>query len=353
MSTSKHGFTLIELLVVIAIIATLVAILLPAVQQAREAARRSTCKNNLKQIGLALHNYHDTFNTLPPGAATTTAHVKGRNPAQWGWGWGAFILPFIEQGPLYDRSIGANRTLAQEVADTVNGAPYAILAMYRCPSDVGPPLNEYAWSNNNTTLDPTLRSANVMSPAINISIATSNYVGIHHHAAHFGSDWNNATANDGDLHTHTGVFGMNTRTSFNRIEDGLSNTILVGERAFDSGKNVTVALNANNGFGNSLWYAATWAGTSRVWHDDCIDDVLATGRAPINANPNIYQKDWRQQGLSSLHKGGCQVVLGDGAVRFLSENIEFVVNNFNNTSDVDSIYERLMSRNDGQVNGEF
>src|SRR4051812_6730319 len=95
--TFKRGFTLIELLVVIAIIAVLIALLLPAVQQAREAARRSQCKNNLKQIGLALHNYHDTANTLPPGWIGDPTGSNAGNR----WGWGTMILPYLDQAPLY------------------------------------------------------------------------------------------------------------------------------------------------------------------------------------------------------------------------------------------------------------
>ncbi len=96
----RLGFTLIELLVVIAIIAILIALLLPAVQQAREAARRTQCRNNLKQIGLALHNYHDVFNTFPPGYVAKIANNKTSSERSM-FAWGALILPYIEQGNLY------------------------------------------------------------------------------------------------------------------------------------------------------------------------------------------------------------------------------------------------------------
>src|SRR6188472_548040 len=98
---SRRGFTLIELLVVIAIIAILIALLLPAVQQAREAARRSQCKNNLKQLGLALHNYHDTSNTLPPGWIAVPTMSGNTNASAPCWGWGTMILPGLDQAPLY------------------------------------------------------------------------------------------------------------------------------------------------------------------------------------------------------------------------------------------------------------
>src|SRR5438132_1760143 len=102
-SRLKQGFTLIELLVVIAIIAVLVALLLPAVQQAREAARRSQCKNNLKQMGLAVHNYHDTFGKYPPGSVAPSPSGGAANPTTCYMGWGIALLPNIDQGPLYNQ----------------------------------------------------------------------------------------------------------------------------------------------------------------------------------------------------------------------------------------------------------
>src|SRR5712672_3144627 len=99
---SKRGFTLIELLVVIAIIAVLIALLLPAVQQAREAARRTQCKNNLKQLGLALHGYHDAFQVFPPGYVAGSPFKDGETDTSPGWGWPAMILPQFEQGALHD-----------------------------------------------------------------------------------------------------------------------------------------------------------------------------------------------------------------------------------------------------------
>src|SRR4051812_17389707 len=129
MSPRRHGFTLIELLVVIAIIAVLIALLLPAVQAAREAARRAQCVNNLKQIGLAMHNYHDVIGTFPSGSIAT----KG-----WGgtwWNWPAFILPQIEQTSLYN-SINFSRSNIKNTAGDPNSTAWGtVVNAYLCPSD--------------------------------------------------------------------------------------------------------------------------------------------------------------------------------------------------------------------------
>ncbi|MBT6154286.1 MAG: DUF1559 domain-containing protein [Planctomycetaceae bacterium] len=140
-SSRRRAFTLIELLVVIAIIAILVALLLPAVQQAREAARRMRCKNNLKQIGIALHNYHDVHSTLPPGFISATGYIGATNRNQWAWG--AFLLPYLDGQPLY-QSIDFNRLMTDETP-SANGvsnlaAAGSVQPWSLCPSDVGPEL---------------------------------------------------------------------------------------------------------------------------------------------------------------------------------------------------------------------
>ncbi len=129
----QRGFTLIELLVVIAIIAILIALLLPAVQQAREAARRSQCKNNLKQLGLAMHNYHDTHRVFPPAAALPSGVTVDR------YAWSVFLLPFADQAPLYN-AIAPNGSAVPSATANSNRLR-TVLSVYKCPSDVGSPIN--------------------------------------------------------------------------------------------------------------------------------------------------------------------------------------------------------------------
>ncbi len=202
----RRGFTLIELLVVIAIIAILVALLLPAVQQAREAARRSSCKNNLKQIGVALHNYHDTHNAIPPAyAASIQATGVLADPGPTGWGWGVMMLPFIEQGALYDAVRPNTEPFHEDFATA--GTPGAAqrvqlqqpIPTYRCPSAPGPNINNH-------------RS----------NYGTSNYVAIY--GAHSGAGTQTGAGN--------GCMFYNSSINFRDLLDGTSNVIIIGERAW-------------------------------------------------------------------------------------------------------------------------
>ena len=356
---AKKGFTLIELLVVIAIIAILIALLLPAVQQAREAARRSQCKNNLKQIGLALMNYHDAARALPPGVVHT--NVNGQN----NFGWTTMILPYFDQGPLFKKF--NSKLLVNNPGTGTVSAPQAnsnaflnqtILTAARCPSDVG---------------DEQLDDGTVGI------VGTSNYMG------NFGVG-EPTIASPGtaanSLHPRylQGILGPNSKVRIRDCKDGMSNVILVAERRMPRNCSNWGAAVAP---GNEGQYCSVWAGPlgATLAADEAIKSILATttlgnvedvdpvtgsliqsgnivgarpaantGAAPalvkINRTlGNLTLSDVRQDtvtvGFSSWHTGGCQAVLGDGTVRFLSENID------------GTIYTNLSRRSDGRTLGEF
>jgi prepilin-type N-terminal cleavage/methylation domain-containing protein len=203
-----RGFTLVELLVVIAIIGVLVALLLPAVQAAREAARRMKCQNNLKQFGLALHNYHDAYGRLPAAYYRAWPTSVGSTFGTPGWGWGAMILPRLEQQALFD---ALNVSTLQLNGNPVTKVPAQTpLTVFRCPSDTGPKLN---------------------ASDKRYSYATSNYVAV------FGALYDQASVGQSVVagsvpNANTGVFGPNSGVRMAEITDGLSNTVMIAEMCY-------------------------------------------------------------------------------------------------------------------------
>ena len=313
-SAGKAGFTLIELLVVIAIIAILVALLLPAVQQAREAARRSSCKNNLKQIGLALHNYHDTHRVFPNQSADSLYAYSAI----------AQTLPFLEQGNLHsliDFNEPVNTGLPwapvqNPAVATVASTPLAVLL---CPSDAGDPH----WVDGNDDL-----------------WAGSNYL------LNGGSGrGTNYCSSDND-----GLFWRGSNTRFRDITDGTSNTIGIFENAYwQEFSNRTGNVWAGNMMTNSGNERDTNMGTIGAAIFGIND---RNGPATFTGNKAIAT----MFSMNSRHSGGAQCAMFDGSVRFLSENIDFVppANNWQTgPSAVDSTFERLLSMQDGQPVGEF
>jgi prepilin-type N-terminal cleavage/methylation domain-containing protein len=324
MSVKKfRAFTLIELLVVIAIIAILIALLLPAVQQAREAARRTQCKNNLKQLGLALHNYHDTFSKLPSNT--------GRRNAAGGWevccdngaGYMVFLLPFFDQAPLYNSiNFGAGAAAPDGLnnkypLNSTGPTPYysVPLPMLRCPSE--PTASNIACSNYAYNQGPqTACSVNGCSLYGNAALYPT---------VSFGS-CNQMDANPDNVKGVHSNQGYSAR--FRDITDGLSNTIFMGETRLDCSDHSVQSWAAVN---------TQWMGTTAP-----INFNTCPGTPGYASTPCNYNNEWiTSMGFKSRHVGGAQVLLGDGTVRFLSENIDYVT------------YQRLGARADGNTVGDF
>ena len=301
----RRGFTLIELLVVIAIIAVLIALLLPAVQQAREAARRTQCKNSLKQLGLALHNYHDLFKTFPPGYISVDEATGQMNPVDGGSGagWALLLLPQIDQSALYNKF---NPNL--RITDPVN-APLltTVLPTFVCQSDVAP--------------SPTWKITADGNPSqVLAELATANYV------AAFGTvsldDCENPAGTapvtaQGQCQGNGSTY-HNSRVRMRDFLDGTSNTVLVGERRTKETED---------------WWS-TWAGMV-AGGEEAGQRILGSMDHRPN-HPAAHFDDF-----SSMHVGGAQFLMGDGHVRFVSENID------------GTLYKALGTIRGGEVVGEF
>ncbi|MEW4563194.1 DUF1559 domain-containing protein [Bremerella sp. JC770] len=338
---SHAGFTLVELLVVIAIIGVLIALLLPAVQQAREAARRMSCSNNMKQLGIALHNYHDTFGSLPSGAIDVTGQSDGSGSANALWGWNALLFPFMELGNLHDNLEVGRRKLSDAATD---GTTMAILATpvsaFRCPSDSGPELNTEQYkgvTNNSTESDTTAGSG--WTP-----VATSNYIGNNNPCRQNSGGVDGGGAFMIRPYSALGTFWINSDVQFRDITDGTSNTIVFGERAWQLNNPLGGKFDAfaGNAFGMATKADASWQDKFRRSGAA----LMGNGYGGINM-PNATRSFI---GYSSLHPGGAQFTLADGSVRFIPETIDSVqvVGGFQ-----PSVFTNLLNRGDGNPVGQY
>ncbi|MCO6044269.1 DUF1559 domain-containing protein [Aeoliella sp. ICT_H6.2] len=299
---SGNGFTLVELLVVIAIIGILVALLLPAVQSAREAARRTACQNNFKQIGIALHNFHSTHKAFPAGTKFTAQNDEnacpGLVPGNAGFGWGAFILPFLEQQAIYDMLVLDGSENVYNGANWV--ASEQLVPGFVCPSE----MNEDKWVDCCSGRD--------------------------HYGAP-GFDWrlSNMVAIGDSVEAHCwqyqphyigrGVMFNYSKVSVGKVTDGTSHTVAVGE--ITSGR----GFDAN---GEPVWVGATWVtraisdvyegingpGTLPGGRDDGLDPFGGGGE-------NRHEEFSRENGLSSYHPGGAHLLFTDGSTQFINEDI--------------------------------
>lgn len=310
---SKRGFTLIELLVVIAIIAVLIALLLPAVQQAREAARRSQCKNNLKQLGLALHNYHDNFNRFPSTIFSTAAwsgEEKGTYLVQ--------ILPYVDQAPLYNK-INFRAPNIDGQTDPTTGTLFRsmIIPVYVCPTDTSPnPWGDRAKTNYAASMgNQAMPSASGCTP-------------------YQGNDFGTGPAGHGNTPDPNQISGPFSRVNYGakiaELTDGTSNIIMMGEIRPNCGDHT---VNGWYHF-NAPWVATTGPINFPI---SCYGEPAVPSATACNAT-NAWNTT---QAFKSKHVGGCHFVLGDGAVRFISENINYLT------------YQALGDRRDGRVVGDF
>jgi prepilin-type N-terminal cleavage/methylation domain-containing protein/prepilin-type processing-associated H-X9-DG protein len=277
----RVGFTLIELLVVIAIIAILIGLLLPAVQKVREAANRLKCQNNLKQIGLGMHNYHSSYERFPAGFLAVTAGTNGESFGP-GWGWGAQLLPYIEQDNIF-RQIN----ITVDIADPVHAGPRVQrIAIYRCPSD-SPPADIFNVVND--------------SGATICPVAFSNYVGM------------GGTSEIGDFpDTGSGVLFRNSKINVSGITDGTSNTLMVGERAWKQSP-MTTWTGSITGAVCPPVNPALDTEESPVL---CLTNTgeIADGRAPNNLLMHV-------EDTNSRHPQGVAFLMCDGSVRYISNSI--------------------------------
>lgn len=310
----QKGFTLVELLVVIAIIGILISLLLPAVQAAREAARRIHCTNNFKQIGIALHVYHDSARHFPAGWVGYTDGKSAINGAT-GWGWASSILAHMEQVSFSEDTL--HRDLF--ISDPENKiARETVFPAFRCPSDLGDDTSEIS----------------------DLMVATSNYVGV------FGGyDLGNMSSSldlyeylldsaesPGAVGMGNGIFYHNSHVSFRDISDGISSTFIIGERS-------TINVPNSSEVHHSTWVGHTGAGG--VGNDtQFIGRFLSAAITSPNPVPDSDNELFRQE-FASPHPGGAQFLLGDGSVRMVDDAVDQV------------LYRGICTINGGEIVSQF
>ena len=332
----RRGFTLIELLVVIAIIAVLVAILLPAVQQAREAARASQCRNNLKQLGIALHNYHETFSQFP------IDHFDAPGGGYWGNNQTMLtgLLPYIDQAGLFNGiNFTSNRNITVQLVNNKMVGKYVIPG-FLCPSD-----GDAAQMSPGNAMAQTSYAPSIGSQDMDTALAGCSTIAAYGaYPSGMGLDTNgdgedpfnrgNVRSDYGDARTISGPFGRGYFSPYGAnlrdLRDGASNVILMGE--------IRMACNLYSNWGwawpESLWYATT----APINYNTC-PGTPGYGTHPCKANTGSnYSAIF---GFKSVHVGGCHFVLGDGAVRFVSETIDRLT------------YARIGDKADGGPVGDF
>ncbi len=314
----KWGFTLVELLVVIAIIGILIALLLPAIQAAREAARRAQCNNNLKQIGLAMHNYHTLIKCFPPGYICGSALDES-------WGWTVFLFPYMELRQLHDKLDPNHRTLKELLNDTTDRSyaqsPQETL---RCPSDNAPDLLacDGAWErhfNGNSDVDTGTELTNAT-----FRPATTNYIGVL------------GLADQAADYENNGVFFGKSGIKVFDISDGTSNTFAVGERSR-----------------NGECRSGCWVGVRDPEDPGPNGIYYSLGRVSVRLNDP--DTDECAEGFASNHSGGANFLFCDGTVHYIDDQIDYNIASdcvapYDTIDDPTSLglFQKLGIRNDNQ-----
>ncbi|MCC7424870.1 MAG: DUF1559 domain-containing protein [Planctomycetaceae bacterium] len=325
----RRGFTLIELLVVIAIIAILIALLLPAVQQAREAARRTQCKNNLKQMGLALHNYHDVADGFPIGALQ---NLTGAN-------WRVRLLPYLDQAPVYNKInfssgsfYGHSPSTAPQGYTNNTVLQNLLVNAYQCPSSPFSAFNH---------ADMTLSYIGM----------TMDYVGVSGASPDLSTTSRCSAATQfGSIACDNGMLVPWATIRMRDVTDGTSNTVVIAEQSGQvNGKEISA--NYLGGWVGIIDNDGSFPDGGRTVNITAGGNTYVIGLTTVAHPPNSFwlsgatadasgQTDWNTV-INSFHSGGVQVLLGDGSVRFLSQNISLLT------------LRQLCIRDDGQVVGEF
>ncbi|MGL4550489.1 MAG: DUF1559 domain-containing protein [Gemmataceae bacterium] len=322
---SRRAFTLIELLVVIAIIAILIGLLLPAVQKVREAAARMQCQNNLKQIGIALHAYHDANGQLPPGGLSDVPPIGTAAPTNEGWGsaWTVFILPYIEQGNLLQGFRFAGNS-GWGAANNYTVASNAKMKVYLCPSS---PVGETA-----------------PSPFAGTNVSSNHYVGIAgavngaipgyaESRTYTGSAVTNCCG--GGIGSRSGTLFPGSKVKMTTMTDGTSNTLVVSEQNdylfTNQNERRTWGAGLLHGFMIGSFHNADNRG-----HGDQRHFQMTTVRWQINVKRNwnrgpdgngncaatgVCQNMGNNIPINSAHTGGANGLMGDGSVRFLTDSL--------------------------------
>ncbi|MEM6690460.1 MAG: DUF1559 domain-containing protein [Planctomycetota bacterium] len=323
----QQGFTLIELIVSIAVVGILIGLMLPAVSEARQTARRMQCSSHLRQIGIGLHSYHNVHSSFPAGHL---AHLeRGRDGKSWGWG--ALLLPYIEKQALSQRLDTSRRSFDAIASDLANAhLIQTSIGIYRCPSDPGDDLSHAyrsiivsgpaASSGSSSLTQEDSHRAHIFTPPngggapMAIRVAKSNYVGS------FGNKWKTQRYSwDSEDFEGNGLFGRNSSVRFSDVFDGSSFTLAIGERSIRN-------------------YAAVWAG-GNSWLGCGFGDnqmVIGTAFYPINDPPVSTNIDCNGRGsanFSSYHHGGANFLFADGSVHFIRQELDEVV--FRNLSQRD------------------